>query len=408
MNRAFTEYQIGSASDGLSTALAKDYSSSASEPLVRVLHVHAGNMYGGVEAMLLTHVQQRNLCPGLQTSFALCFDGRFSEEVNAAGATVYSLGHARVRQPLSIRRARRNLKELLRRKVFDVVVTHSCWSQAIFGPTVRAESVPLVFYMHGPATGRHWLERLARRTPPDLILANSDFTAATASQLFPGFRAETVYCPVAQTESTPPGPDRIQTRAELQTPEGATVIIQVSRMESWKGHALHLEGLSLLKDLPNWVCWQVGGAQRSSEIEYLEELKRTAVRLGIAERVRFLGQRSDVPRLMAAADIFCQPNTAGEPFGIVFVEALHAQLPVVTADIGGGREIVDDSCGVLVPPKDAPALALALRKLIEEPAIRIRLGASGPKRARVLCDPSLQINQFHQALVSVTRQPQVN
>lgn len=408
MNRALNEYCIGPTEDGLSPALAKDCSTLTSEPLVRVLHVHSGNIFGGVEAMLLTHVRQRSTCPALQTSFALCFQGRFSEELLAEGAAVYSLGQVRVRQPLSIHRARRNLKSLLRREAFDVVVTHSCWSQAIFGPTVRAASVPLVCYMHGPATGKHWLERLARRTPPDLLLANSNFTAATSPQLFTGLSAETVYCPVAQPESNPLGPDRNQTRAELQTPESATVIIQVSRMESWKGHALHLEALSLLKDLPQWVCWQVGGAQRSSEIEYLNELKRTAERLGIADRVRFLDQRSDVARLLAAADIFCQPNTAGEPFGIVFVEALYAHLPVVTTDIGGAREIVDDSCGVLVPPGDAASIALALRQLIEEPALRIRLGTSGPERARVLCDPASQIDQFHQALVGVTRRSQVN
>jgi glycosyltransferase involved in cell wall biosynthesis len=233
-----------------------------------------------------------------------------------------------------------------------------------------------------------------------MVLYNSQFTATSSSQLYPAVRAVTVYYPVAQTQLRQSQAERSETRAELHTPEQATVIIQVSRMEGWKGHTLHLEALSLLKDLPGWVCWQVGGAQRPSENQYLEDLKRKAAQLGIAERVRFLDQRSDVARLLAAADVFCQPNIVGEPFGIVFIEALYARLPVVTTDIGGGREIVNDSCGVLVPVGDAPALEASLRGLIQDHTLRARLGNAGPTRAHQLCDPKVRMEQFREALDS--------
>lgn len=379
-------------------------SPSTDAQAIRVLHVHAGNMYGGIETMLLTQVRQRNLCPGMESSFALCFDGRFSRELIETGASVHWLGQTRIRQPLTVRRARRNLRELLRQQSFDVVVTHSCWSQAIFGATVRAAALPLVFYQHGPANGRHWLERWARRSVPDAALCNSQFTAATLSQLYPRVRAETVYCPVAPPEASYSEADTRATRAELQTPPRATVIIQVSRMESWKGHASHLEALAQLVDVPDWVCWQVGGAQTPSEKKYLQEIKGKAHRLGVAERVRFLGHRSDVGRLLAAADIFCQPNTGPEPFGITFIEALYAHLPVVTTSLGGALEIVDDACGVLVPPDDAGALAEALRHLIQARAMRTSLGAAGPKRARELSDPAAQMKQLYASLSRIIRQ----
>lgn len=358
--------------------------------------MHAGNMYGGVEAMLLTQVQQRDLCPGLQTSFALCFDGRFSEELIAAGATVHPLGNVRIRQPLSVRRARRILRELLRREAFDVVVSHSCWSQAIFGPTANAASVPLVFYMHSPPNGKHWLERLARKTLPDMVVCNSEFTAKSSPQLYPGVRSETVYGPVAPPELHQAGADRSETRAELQTPEGATVIIQVGRMERLKGHLLHLEALGQLRTLPDWICWQVGGAQRHGEIQYLEELKTHAARLGIADRIRFLNQRSDISRLLAAADIYCQPNTSPESFGVSLIEALYAGLPVITTAFGGPCEIIDESCGVLVPPDDATALAASLRHLIEDRPQRHKLGHSGLIRAHELCSPETQLTKLYE------------
>jgi glycosyltransferase involved in cell wall biosynthesis len=344
------------------------------------------------------------MCPELENFFALCYGGRFSEESIAADASVHWLGPVRVRQPLSIRRARRNLRDILRRESCDVVMTHSCWSQAIFGPAIRREGVPLGFYLHAPVDGRHWLQRWAKRSVPDFALTNSNFTASTLAQLYPGVRSAVVYCPVAPPQCQYSESDRSVTRAELETPEDATVIVQVSRPEEWKGHELHLEALSKLKDLSGWVCWQIGGPQRPGEMQYLARLKQKAISLGISERVRFLDQRSDVPRLLSAADIFCQPNTAGEPFGIVFIEALYAQLPVVTTDIGGAREIVDESCGVLVPPGDVRSLAAALRALIQEPALRSKLGSAGPARASALCDPAMQTNQFREQVNSFLRQ----
>ena len=131
----------------------------------------------------------------------------------------------------------------------------------------------------------------------------------------------------------------------------------------------------------------------------MEGLKRLASRLGIAERVRFVGERADVARFLAAADIYCQPNVGPEAFGLTFVEAMRAGLPVVTTAIGGAREIVDDSCGVLVPPGDAHALASSLHTLIDGPGfLRARLGEGGPCRARQLCDPAAQLQRLHRVL----------
>jgi len=120
----------------------------------------------------------------------------------------------------------------------------------------------------------------------------------------------------------------------------------------------------------------------------------------LTSRVSFLGERSDVPDLLRAADIFCQPNSGPEPFGIVFVEALYAGLPVVTTDMGGPKEIVDASCGFLVAPEPA-AVAAALRRLISEPALRKKLAEAAPARARQLCDPQARIEEIAQAISSL-------
>jgi glycosyltransferase involved in cell wall biosynthesis len=286
----------------------------------------------------------------------------------------------------------------LTKEKFDVIINHSCWPQAIFGPVVKSKQLPLVFWCHDTPKGKHWLERWAKGIKPDLAIANSNYTLAAMPNLYPGVPSKTIYLPVPAPEIGDRASVRRAVRAELNAPEEATVIIQASRLERWKGQAALIAALGQLRDLPGWLCWIAGGAQRPHEAQYLQELEGQVRELGIGDRVRFLGQRTDVPHLLAAADIHCQPNTGPEPFGIAFIEALYAGLPVVTTAMGGGAEVVEDSCGRLVGPDDDKGLSEVLRLLIVSGEARASLGAEGPARAYQLCDPGRQLNRFCELL----------
>ncbi len=370
---------------------------------MRVLHVYSGNLFGGVETLLVTLARQRHLCPEMEPQFALCFEGRLSEELQGTNVGVHMLGGVRTRLPWTILQARRALGKLLARESYDVVVCHACWSHAMFAPVVRIAESSLVFWAHDASRGRHWLERWARRTPPDLVLANSRFTQSHLNSLFGGVPSQVLYLPVSPPPPCNRTDVRRRVRADLRTPTDAVVIIQASRLERWKGHCLLLEALAQLKDVPDWICWIAGGAQRPREAAYLEELDSLAANSGISDRVRFLGQRADVPALLAAADIHCQPNTGPEPFGVSFVEALYAGLPVVTTSMGGAVEIVDDSCGVLVSAEPR-ALTNALSELLANRAVRDRLASGGPRRASALCNPRNQLGALSETLNTLPKQ----
>jgi glycosyltransferase involved in cell wall biosynthesis len=369
---------------------------------MRVLHISAGNLYGGVETLLVTLSRCRHLCPEMEPEFAVCFEERLSQELALEGVRIHMLGNVRVRQPISVWRARRRLEKLLIERDFDAAVCHMVWPQAIFGPVIRSAGIPLVFWLHSATTGRHWLEQWARHTPPDLALCNSDFTKGSLKQVYPDSPAETIYCPVARSGSQG-NETRAMVRAELNVVADNVIITQVSRLEEWKGQGLLLEALGRLRSIPNWSCWIVGGAQRSDENLYFGKLKAKTDKLAISDRIHFLGQRSDVERLLSATDIFCQPNTGPEPFGIVFIEALYAGIPVVTTAIGGAMEIVERSTGILVTPNNPDDLAAALRELISNSGLREKLGACGPARAAELCDPSRQIQRLDSILRQVAR-----
>ncbi len=367
---------------------------------MRVLHVYSGNLNGGVESLLKTLAVHRHLCGTMDSQFALCFDDTLAEALRSTGAPVFIIGALRVSRPISLWRARRRLAEFLQRERFDVVVCHSSWPHMIFAPVVRTARRPLVYWRHDASDGRHWTDRWASQTPPDMVICNSEFTAKTFERMYPGVPRSVLYCPVSLPR-TWTADELLETRQRLNTSPEAVAIVQSSRMEPWKGHRLLLKALSLLAGVPDWICWVAGAPQRPSEEHYLQTLKEDAVRYRIADRVRFAGWVHDVTKLLAAAQIHCQPNAAPEPFGISFVEAMGAGLPVVTTSWGGPLEIVTSESGILVAPADPNSLATSLQSLITDAALRARLGSGGRIRARELCDPERQMNRLACTLQTV-------
>jgi glycosyltransferase involved in cell wall biosynthesis len=366
--------------------------------MTKVLHVYAGNLFGGIETLLVTLARAQQLCPELESQFALCFEGRLSQELAAIGAKVHQLGEVKLSNPWQAVRARTQLKRLMRQEGFDAVICHACWPQAIFGSTAKQMGIPLIFWCHDVPTGKNPIERLAKFTQPDFVIANSRYTQQHVPCLYPNIPDRVIYCPVTPIEHTHPQQIRQQVRQQLGTAVDRTVIIQVSRLERWKGHSLAIAALAQIHDLPNWEYWIVGGIQRDSEREYAEELQQQIQQLGLEQRVRFLGERQDVPELLIAADIFCQPNLSAEPFGIAFIEALYAGLPVVTVAIGGGGEIVTPACGYAVEPGNIGEIASALRDLVRQPTKRQQFRISAIDRATELCEPQQQIFAVKEAI----------
>lgn len=373
---------------------------------MKVLHVYAGNLFGGIETLLVTLAKQESLCPQMQPHFALCFEGRLANELRSLDANVNILNNVRFSRPWTVWKARQKLQKLLQSISPDVVICHELWTHCLAAPVIRREEIPLVFWMHGWGVGNRWYEYLARLTPPDLSIVNSHYTNKTLPLIFPGHTGYVLYNPVnLQPLNCERSLIRQRVRESLQTNQNAVVIVITSRMAAYKGHLVLLEALGKLKEFPEWILWVAGGLQQPNEREYFVNLKNTALAMGISDRVKFLGERSDVYDLLMASDIHCQPNIGPEPFGIAFIEALHAGLPVVTTEIGAAVEIITESCGILIPPKDVVSLANVLSNLIRNPDQRHCLAAGGPPRAKELSDSSKILGQLHDVLFSLTLQP---
>ncbi|HEX3773291.1 MAG TPA: glycosyltransferase family 4 protein [Polyangiaceae bacterium] len=178
--------------------------------------------------------------------------------------------------------------------------------------------------------------------------------------------------------------DGSELRRELGIPADTLVLASVSRLFSWKGQRELIRAFALVHAVIENVRLLIVGAD-ASEVEggsFSDELKQLASALGVREKVIFTGARSDVPRVMAACDVFSMPSFE-EPFGLVFLEAMAMKRPVVAIDNGGTPEVVErGETGFLSPPWDIATLAANLLTLLRDPALCARMGERG--RARVV------------------------
>jgi glycosyltransferase involved in cell wall biosynthesis len=151
------------------------------------------------------------------------------------------------------------------------------------------------------------------------------------------------------------------------------VVLALGRLHPNKGFDLLLEALAATRSVNLWLAGD--GPLRG-------QLERLATRLGITDRVRFLGWRDDAPALMASADLLVCPSLH-EPLGNVVIEAWSAGLPVIaTASDGPGALIANGETGLLVPLPGTnggspAALADAIERVCADPALRARLSEAG-------------------------------
>jgi glycosyltransferase involved in cell wall biosynthesis len=366
---------------------------------MRLLHLNAGNLYGGIESYLVTLAQLARTESTFEHVFLLTSEGRLSKELQSCYADVRFAGPTRLSRPWTVVSARRALLRVIDSIRPDVIIAHGPWPLAVFAPRRAAGRIPVILYLHVHDSGG-WLDRVARRIQIDGIIANSNFTAETARQAWPLVPVWLCRYPVR----APSKFDRTAVRGELGLGSREIGILQVSRFQEWKGQLLHVEALKRLPLEPPWRAFFVGGVSRQSEAELRERILDRGRSLP-AGRLTLLGERADVPRLMQGADIFCQPNTGPEPFGIVFIEALLAGLPVVTTRMGGALEIVDETCGLLCAPEPGQ-VAGALERLVVDENLRRSLGSKGPTRARELCGETAALEELKRALQASRDAPQ--
>lgn len=177
-----------------------------------------------------------------------------------------------------------------------------------------------------------------------------------------------IYPPVAM-------PDRTRVRAVLGVPSDSLIALTVARFYPQKGHRYLAEAIpAVIAQVPQvHFVWVGEGAEEDA-------LRQQLAALGVDRHVTFAGQRSDVPALLAASDVFVLPSLY-EGLPLVALEAMALGRPIIGTRVCGTEEVVDDDVtGRLVEARDAAALVTALLEVLHQPDLRVRWGDAGRHR----------------------------
>lgn len=344
-----------------------------------------------------------------------CRPGEDLGPITHEGFAVHPIAFERSFNVLAHLKAYRALRRLLAAEPFDVVHTHTPVASLIARPAARRSGVPLVvytahgFYFHDAM--RPWmrrvhisLERWAQRRADFLFTQSAeDLETALCEAIAPRSRAMAIGNGVDLSLFDPQSVDSeavAAARREFGLSEGqGPVIVMIGRLVREKGYFEFLEAMGRLKEsYPGVRALVIGDALATDHDDSANLIRQRAGELGLGETVIFAGLRSDVPVLLALGDVYCLPSwREGMPRSII--EAMAAGLPVVATDIRGCREeVVDGQTGLLVPPRDAEALALALERLGGDSALRVTMGREGGRRARELYDEARVIERQMECL----------
>lgn len=334
-----------------------------SRPL-RIVHTESSLGWGGQEIRILAEAQgmirrghtARILCPA---------ESRLAAEAGAWQVPVVTLPIAR--KSLA---GLRSLAAWFRANACDVVNTHSSTDSWLAALALRlaGATAPIVRTRHISApVPRNALSRWLYQNAATMVVTTGEALRRQLVEIN-GFAAERVV-------SVPTGVDaarfrpgaRSAARRALGLPASPLLVGIVATLRSWKGHRTLIEALAQLSESIELVV--VGdGPMR-------ETLRSEVAARRLERRVRFAGNQPDVVPWLHALDIFALPSFANEGVPQALVQAMLCALPCVTTTVGSIAELAThESTALVVPPRDASALAAAIRRLAESEGLRRDLG----------------------------------
>jgi glycosyltransferase involved in cell wall biosynthesis len=350
---------------------------------IRIVHCISEMTIGGAEAQLAELIGGLPRDRFEQMLVLVKGGGPLVERVRAAGCRVVELGYGLAGDELRAFRP-------------DIVQGQLFWSNLLSVAAGRMAGVPTI------VTSRLALschDREPRWMKHALNLANRFTTAIFAN-------SEAVRRDVLAHERVRPerivvipngvvleqfGRERPEVlRHELGLERAGVVLVTVANLHAVKGHEELLQAVARLRDRHPDLHLLLPGRDRGM----LPRLRAIIGELALDGQVSVLGERNDIPRLLAAADIFVHPSRE-EGFSNAILEGMSAGKPVVATAVGGNPEAVRDGVdGLLVPPRDPDALAAAIDRLASDRALRERMGESGRQRIATEFSMARMIERF--------------
>lgn len=275
------------------------------------------------------------------------------------------------------------LRGILRHHPVDVVHTHR--SQATLAAVLAARSlgraIPVVHMSRDKPSGRPLLARFKYGLFDRMVVPNRHVQGLFSQAGGHGLPFVIVPFPVAPMPETAARP----TAGTALQPPAAVRIGLLARYDPIKGHHYLLRAARQLLDAPGAPPFTLvfsGLRENAHKAKIAAEVEA----LGLASHTEWPPDGGPVEAVLGSLDIGVVSSIGSEEVSRIALEYMAAGIPVVATAVGGLPEIVGPGAGRLVPPRDAPALAAALRELAADPALRARLGAGGRAKVRAEYD----------------------
>lgn len=334
---------------------------------------------------------------------ALGPEGELMSRARGGGYRVIEIDDLRREiSPIRDRRSYRELLRLLRELAPDIMHSHSSKAGILARKAAaKVGGIRIVHTVHGLPYHRYekwWRNRVyialekraARRS--DAIVSVAD--AMTAQALAAGVgRAEqyaTIYSGVEVEPYLARPADADAFRESLALPDGAILVMQVSRLFELKGHEYIIEAASRIGDPRVHFCFVGDGSWRG-------RIEADVARRGLTDRFHLTGllPPERIPAVMHAADILVHCSLR-EGLARTLPQAMLAATPVISFDVDGAREVVDEATGVLLPPKDVDGLVAGIENLAADADLRAALGAAGREKCREMFSHNHMVDRIEQ------------
>lgn len=353
---------------------------AASPPRVMLVMPLAEQLGGG--EMMFRQLLAHGRDPRVEWIVVFTKDGPMVQEARALGYETHVFDVGRLRQLRRRWRVIRAIAALARERQVSLIFGWMVAAQTITGPAAWLAGVPCAWYQVGRPEP-DWLDRLAALLPARGIITLSRDCEQAQQRVWPRRPLQLVY-PGASLERF----DAVRQespaalRASLGLPADGALIGIVGRLQRWKGMHVLVDALASVRQThPNSRVVIVGGVHEY-EPDYADALRAQVRRLGLEEAVVFAGFQPDVPRWMQAMDVLVHASDR-EPFGIVVVEAMALGKPVIAGAEGGPAEVITPGVnGLLAPYGNAAALAAAIQRFLDDPALAATCAAGAAVRAR--------------------------
>jgi glycosyltransferase involved in cell wall biosynthesis len=359
---------------------------------MRVLHTIGEMGTGGAESLVVELVR-RGRDVGWVSAVASA-GGLREEELRADGFSDFHRVPLSRRRPDGLARAVAATRAAVQATDPDVVLSHNVGVTVATWLALRslARTTPIATVFHGVAARDYRPAALALSVAPRTVVTVSSAISTRLREA--GLHRQPIVIPNAIT--APVLPDRATARAQLDLAADVPVALCAARLVAQKRHDVLLRAWAATSAATerDAVLLLAGDGPERDHVENLVGSLR------LTSRVRVLGSRDDVPRLLAAADLFTL-SSDWEGLPIALLEAMASGRPVVATSVDGVTEVLEHGGGLVVPPCDPAALATAIDALLTDISVARTTGATAARVIREHYDPAVMMRRYDELLRSI-------